>query len=204
MLERADLAIPKISIYTERRRARLARYRKAGGSPARPGLRACACVAACTQDTYVPAILRTHLHVLGLPSESACALPSLPPLGAERRENPFTRPTKLARAPLRRQEPYQLPITPSFCPPPSFSLPAAAVSSLFRASLTCGEQHRFVVCKLVGSFSRRGKKKDVETRRDGRRGEGGTEIECADRRVVNLPLSFRVSFLREYSPHRFA
>jgi len=35
-------------------------------------------------------------------------------------------------------------------------------------------------------------------------GRRGTEIECADRRVINLPLAFRVSFLREYSPCRFA
>lgn len=98
------------------------------------------CVAACTQDTYVPAALRTHLHVLGFPSESACALRPYHP-GA----NPSVRPTK-----ARANPPTTTRAPPVFHHP--VLLATCRASSLFRASLTCGEQHRFVVYKPIGPY----------------------------------------------------
>lgn len=109
----------------------------------------------------------------------------------------------LAQAPLRRRESHYL--VSSRRPSPPFL--SRYLSSPFRASLTCGEQHRFVVYKLVGLLSRGGKErrredagrkkeKEVRDERGGRRGLEETERA----RLENLPLSFRLSFLHEYSP----
>lgn len=90
-------------------------------------LRACAWPHARKVHTF-PAALRTHLHVLGFPSESACALRALPPRRGATRTPPCA-PLKLARAPLRRHEPHQLPIAPSLLPlRPSRYLPVHRLS----------------------------------------------------------------------------
>lgn len=159
-LGHADLAVPKISICTKRR-ARLA-IQEACLLACLP---ACVCVAACTQDTYVPAALRTHLHVLGFPSESACALRPYHP-GAGETRNPSTRPTKV------RANPPTTARTPPVSHHPVL-LATCRVPSLFRASLTCGEQHRFVVYKLIGS-------RDEERKRTWRR-DAAKEEEGAPR-----------------------
>lgn len=91
----------------------------------------------------------------------------------------------------------------------SSSLPVVSLLPLFRTSLTCGEQHRLVVYKLVvGSFSREGRKRTKRKKEKRRilREEGierkrERETECADRR--REPLSTAI-FPRILSPHEYS